>query len=145
MGIQNLKDALYDARTEGDLYTIARTVMILQHFGEEGALTKKEKKDLRKRLEQARAGETTLASWLPPGYVIARWLMLVKHFSPKAFKLTKKDKKLIKQAFDEYRQQGNFFQMASLKQTCDAIGVTLTTVLSHAEQLNLERELATMK
>ncbi len=105
-----------------NIYVIARLAAIARSMvNEKIGLTPREKHRLIKALRDARYGRKPLAEWLPRGYQVARLLMTAREAIPeRTFRMTKRDKKLIRLADLFYRQSKDphaKVQLGSLRRT----------------------------
>lgn len=142
---QRLGEQLEDARREGrDIYQIARILQMLQARGIEAEATDEEVEEISSNLERARKGESRRP--LPRGYEIARWLMIQKTFTPEAVEITDEDRTAIAEAFEEYRAEKNFRQIASLVKTAEFIGVSTSLEgLTEGEKAAIAEGLRTLE
>lgn len=126
--IRVIRKRLKEARREDRIYVVARIIGVLQWQGCKDDLTAEEKKSLLKNLKLVRGGHKVLANWLPIGYQIARFLMLVRGLSVKQVSPTKRDIDRIRRAAYCYKHKGDWHsrrQLRSLISTAKLIGITI--------------------
>lgn len=139
-----LRRKLRRARKTGDIYHAARYVVMLRHLGKNVTLLPKETENLFSALEATRRGEGLIP--VHPGYEIARWVLLIKTLNLGLdLELTQDDLQTIQAAADLYYLERNLYQLASLKFTCDHIGVELELNLTEEEHREVDAIIATME
>ena len=121
---ENFQEELQTLRAnKEDIYRIARVIQILQARGEQVKPTQEEKQEIIDNLERVRAGKSKRP--LAPGYEIARWLMIGKALGIEDITPTKKDRHAIKESLEQYKEEKNFKQLASLIKTMEFLGIPL--------------------
>ena len=139
-------EQLRRGRKENNIYLVARALPFLMSEGIDVAPTEQEKEQMLQKLGDARNNETEEFFKGVEGYMLARWLMLVNHFWPGSEPATEDDISAIKKAFEGYKKDENFHQMASLIQTGKEIGIIIdTSTLQENEMAEIERVLAELK
>jgi len=139
-----LRIKLRRARKRGDIYHAARFVVMLRHLGRDIALLPEEAEHLLSALQAAQRGDGLIP--VHPGYEIARWVLLIKHLNLGLdLELTQGDLQTIQAAADLYYMERNLYQLASLKFTCDKIGVKLELNLTEEERNEVNAIIATME
>ncbi len=129
--VKQIKKDLRVARGRRNIYLTARVIQILRSRGIASFLSPREKDRLIKCLSQARYGTTTpLAQWIPRGYQIARFQMIIKDLYPNQslFQSTKRDVYLIKEALKQIRREKDKWisdQESSLIYTLQHLGISL--------------------
>ena len=124
--IQSLLKKLKLSRREDELYVTARLLGVIW---QKISLSKAEKEKLKRQLDRARWGKVPLASWLPRGYQIARFLMLVKFHCPEVnCQPTGRDRILMFAAIEHYKndkddRRRSLRQLKSLTVTMNTLGV----------------------
>jgi hypothetical protein len=127
--VSEIKRLLEGARSEGNIYVIARIVLILRNrHCDDVFLSREERTTLLRSLRQIRAGRKVLANWIPIGYQTARFVMLARFLCNPDITLTEKDKARIKRAARYYKKNGDkhsMRQLESLVLTAEEIGLEL--------------------
>lgn len=125
--VVQLNKELEAARQNADIYQTARILQMLTLRGVAIPATEHELAQISENLERARRDEPHRAlAPLHRGYEIARWLMLKKVLDPESLRVTSGDEAAIREAINAYKDEENFYQIASLLRTCDSIGVTIS-------------------
>ncbi|PJE64920.1 MAG: hypothetical protein COU90_00175 [Candidatus Ryanbacteria bacterium CG10_big_fil_rev_8_21_14_0_10_43_42] len=140
--ICELTQKLTQARAESNLYVTARLVMVLQNMGVDENLYPKEKSTLPNSLNDCRDGSGLLPTY--QGYEIARWHLLLKYYYGDT-KVTDTDAVLIQEVVDKYHADGNLYQLASLKLTCDYLKTPPDLSLSPEEEIRFNEYLAAIQ
>ena len=134
------------AREEGNIYLIARSLPFLMLAGIDEQPTEQEKVAMFQKLDDVRKGKVDDFFKGVEGYMLARWLMLVNHFWPGSEPATDEDVLAIRKAFEKYREDENFHQMASLVHTGKEIGIEIdTSTLTENERIEVEKVLTELK
>ncbi len=141
---QLLEELTQLRKSHGHIYQIARKVQVLRGLGHAVDLTEDESQQVKEALTNIRNGETDME--LEPGYVLARWLMINNYFWPGSEIVTSDDKAKINEAARTYKEQENFYQLASLINTVQFIHSTVEFgEVTPEQQLEINRELEETK
>lgn len=112
-----------EAPISSDLYEIARSLQMAKLRDPAVEPSAAEAEAIQKELNNAREGKGYLE--LAQGYQVARWLMIHEVLWPGTSHPTEEDRALMNKAAQEYRNENNLYQLASLIHTSRFLGVEL--------------------
>ncbi|MFN3187962.1 MAG: hypothetical protein ACK42D_00230 [Candidatus Paceibacteria bacterium] len=138
--ISEYTQRLKEARDNNDIYAVARLIGVLRGLGIDVEIDEEEKAACLQELEKTRVGNVDDFFRRVPGYMVARWLMILKNFYPEDVEISESDIVLMQSALEQYQNEENYYQIASLKITTESIGVSLDySKFSQAETAEIER------
>lgn len=138
--ISEYTQKLKEARDNNDIYVVARLIGVLRGLGIGVELEEGEKVACLQELEKARVGNVDDFFRRVPGYMVARWLMILKNFYPEDVEISDSDIVLMQSALEQYQNEENYYQIASLKVTTESVGVQLNFgQFSEEEMVEIEK------
>jgi|GEM_PF-4732507 len=138
------KEPRYPNNTGQDIYDTARELQVKKMKGETVTLSTETAVSIRQSLQTARSGVSQMG--LEPGYERARWLMIATTLLSEEVSVTEEDIAAIQEAAAVYIAKRNFYQLASLIQTAEVVGISINLdSISESDQKEIDENLTKMQ